>query len=270
MRLALLGSAALAGALAASPAASEVEWRHREGDARCHEGGDRHRATFCEVREASFSPAGALRVDASPNGGIQVHGGGQGGEVKVLARVTAVADDPAAARALAKAVRIETGAALRTVGPRSTERSYYHVSYEVTVPDGLDLDLETVNGGIRLANIEAKVDLRTQNGGVSIEGASGQVRGRTTNGGITARLDGTTWAGESLDLETTNGGITLSVPEDYNARLETGTINGGLNFDFPVTLQGQVNRKRLALDLGAGGPLVRVVTTNGGVTVKRR
>jgi hypothetical protein len=89
------------------------------------------------------------------------------------------------------------------------------------------------------------------------------------NGGVTVELDGERWEGSGLDVQTTNGGVHLSLPSRYNARLETGTVNGGLQFDFPVTVQGRLSR-RLTTDLGSGGALIRVVTTNGGVTVARR
>ena len=77
------------------------------------------------------------------------------------------------------------------------------------------------------------------------------------------------WRGKGLDLETTNGGINLSIPREYNARLETGTTNGGMRIDFPVTVQGQIGR-RIQTQLGAGGPLVRVMTTNGGVRITQK
>ena len=58
------------------------------------------------------------------------------------------------------------------------------------------------------------------------------------------------------------------VPENYSARVETGTVNGGVNTDFPVTVQGKIT-KQLALNLGAGGAMVRAMTTNGGVHLKK-
>ena len=43
-----------------------------------------------------------------------------------------------------------------------------------------------------------------------------------------------------------HGGMqTLAVPADYSADLETGTVNGGIELDFPVTVQGRLG-KRLA------------------------
>ena len=93
---------------------------------------------------------------------------------------------------------------------------------------------------------------------------------RSENGGIAiAGVDG------AIEFETTNGGVNLSVPEGYNAHLETGTVNGGLRIDFPVSVQGRLNLKdgqlrRLSTDLGSGGRSIRVTTTNGGVVVSKR
>jgi hypothetical protein len=46
-------------------------------------------------------------------------------------------------------------------------------------------------------------------------------------------------------------------------------VNGHINVDFPVTVQGALDRQ-LSVTLGSGGPLVRAVTTNGGVSIKRK
>ena len=61
----------------------------------------------------------------------------------------------------------------------------------------------------------------------------------------------------------------MTVPESYSAELETGTTNGRVNIDFPVTVQGRFDR-RLNTTLGSGGAKVRAITTNGGVTIRRR
>ena len=115
---------------------------------------------------------------------------------------------------------------------------------------------------------EIVLQLEAQNGGINVDAVAGNVRGRTTNGGVDARLAGETWEGTGLDLATTNGGIRLRVPEDYSARLETRTVNGNVDIDFPVTVQGSIGRS-ISTTLGDGGPLVRAVTTNGQVRVSR-
>ena len=47
------------------------------------------------------------------------------------------------------------------------------------------------------------------------------------------------------------------------------TVNGRVNVEFPVTVQGAIDRQ-LSINLGSGGALVRAVTTNGGVSIKRK
>jgi hypothetical protein len=39
--------------------------------------------------------------------------------------------------------------------------------------------------------------------------------------------------------------------------------------DFPVTVQGRL-RGHLETTLGSGGPKLRAMTTNGGVTIRQR
>ena len=136
------------------------------------------------------------------------------------------------------------------------------------VPRDTDLRLETMNGGIALADVRGDVDFRAVNGGVHLVGMAGHVTGRTTNGGLHVELDGRHWDGDGLDVETTNGGVTIEVPDDYSARLETGTVNGGIDLGFALTVRGRIGR-RLATTLGEGGATVRAVTTNGGVRIVR-
>jgi hypothetical protein len=240
-----------------------------EGVATCdEEGGNDRWEKHCEIREMTL-PGGRLEVDAAPNGGIEVHGGNRA-DVRVRAKVVAQARTAEAARALAAEIRIETAGVLRAVGPHTSghERSYW-VSFELLVPETTDLKLETMNGGISLQGVKGSVEFKTVNGGVTVDSAAGSVHGRTTNGGVDISLRGASWDGDGLDVETTNGGVKVTVPADYSARLVTGTVNGGMRVDFPVTVEGRIDR-RLDVELGHGGPTVRAVTTNGGVVIRRR
>jgi hypothetical protein len=227
------------------------------------------RAHFCEVRTYTISPSARISVDGGPNGGVAFIGENRR-DVKIVARVQTSADDDATASAIAKEIRVFTdGGRIRSEGPSTHGDASWSVSYDVYVPNQANLEASTENGGISAEDIRGQLDFEATNGGIHLSNVGGDVRAHTTNGGVIANLSGSTWQGQGLDLQTTNGGATVYVPRGYNAQLETGTTNGGMRVDFPITVTGSLNR-RISTQLGSGGPKVRVITTNGGVHIAER
>lgn len=224
--------------------------------------------SHCEIKEQTLPAAGSISVDGRQNGGVSVKGWDRN-EILARARIQTAAPTQAEADALAQQITIETaGAKIFANGPENRRDYYWSVSYEVFVPRRTDLSLTAHNGGIAISDVQGRLDFNTSNGGVSLRRVGGTVRGGTTNGGLSIELAGDRWDGEEMDVKTTNGGISMSVPENYSAHLETGTVNGNLSIDFPVTVQGRITRE-LAVNLGSGGPTIRAMTTNGGVRIKR-
>ncbi len=232
--------------------------------------GDNDYKRHCEVRESTM-PAGPLNVDAGQNGGIAIEAW-DGSDIRVRAVVQASASSEARAREIAGQVQVQAGGGrIYATGPEMERRESWSVSYRINVPAKNDLDLHANNGGITIAGVSGNMRFDTTNGGVKLQDIGGRVNGQTRNGGLTVSLSGDRWDGEGLDVETSNGGVTLNLPENYNAELETRTVNGGLRIDFPITVQGELtSRKGISTTLGSGGPLVRVRTTNGGVKIVRR
>jgi hypothetical protein len=263
---ALILATPLAAQQAAAPPSSD-DWLER-----CRRNGgwndddERH----CEVREYTIAAPSRLRVDAGPNGGVSVRGWDRR-DVFIRARVQTHARNIEDAREVARELRVVTdGGTVRTEGPSSNwRRRGWSVSYEIWAPRQMNLDLESTNGGVRVTDVRGTIRAETTNGGVGLTDVSGDVRARATNGGITVEIAQARWEGTGLDAETTNGGVSLTLPSNFNGRLEAETTNGGFHIDFPITLQGRIG-KRISTTLGQGGPLVRVVTTNGGVRIRRR
>jgi hypothetical protein len=234
------------------------------------QGWDDDHYRFCEVRDYTL-PAGALTVDAGRNGGIRIEGADRH-DIRVVAVITAQARRQDDAKQLASEVQVQAGGGkVSASGPESRSRQWWSVSYRITVPRRTDLDLRASNGGIAITAVEGTIRFDTTNGGVRLTDLSGDVRGETRNGGLTVTLGGNRWNGAGLDVETSNGGVTLMLPENYNADLTTRTVNGGFRTEFPMTVQGELSPRRgLTTTLGSGGPPVRVRTTNGGVTIRKR
>ncbi len=275
----IIGAALAAGALAfvGNPAlqivktvfgqAPETVTRQQQACAE-RDWGDQERV--CEVREVRIAaPGGALRVDGGMNGGVRVVGESRP-DVLAVAEVWAAARDAERARELLDQVVLRSDdGTLESDGPETARRESWGVSWRVHVPSESDLEVETHNGGISLSDVRGRVRFEALNGGVSLTGMSGDVRGSTVNGGLTVALAGDRWDGSGLDVRTTNGGVEIAMAADYSAELETGTVNGRIDTEVPMQVQGRISRT-LRTQLGEGGPPIRVTTTNGSVRIRSR
>lgn len=231
---------------------------------------DSGRQRLCEMREYPSAAVSRLSVDGRTNGGVNIKGWDRS-DILVRAQVTVWAPSLDDARALSKQVSVQTaGGNVRADAPDFGSERGWAVSYEIFVPHRIDLSLKAHNGGIKMSDVTGSLDFEATNGGVALLRLAGNVRGKTTNGGLKVELTGNRWEGGELDVRATNGGVSLEIPDNYSARLETGTVNGRLSVHYPVTLQGRIDTRQLNVSLGAGGPLVRVMTTNGGVSVRRK
>lgn len=264
-----LAAAVAVGLVGVGFAQSNSQRFGRSADSWCGDGWNDRRASHCEVRESTVGGSNPIDIDAGTNGGIRVRGWDRA-DVLVRAKIAAYADSQAEARSLASGVRVDTlGGRVRAEGPETGNGQSWSVSFEVQVPRTAQLTLNTRNGGISIDDFRGAARFHARNGGVSLSNIGGDIRGETTNGGLSIELAGDRWDGEGLDVETHNGGVRMTMPEYYSAELETGTTNGQVSVDFPVTVRGTFGR-RLNTTLGSGGAKIRAITTNGGVTIRRR
>ena len=97
---------------------------------------------------------------------------------------------------------------------------------------GGSLDGQTTNGSVEAVDIEGACVLRTSNGRLRAEGIRGGVEGSTTNGSISVRL-AKTEAGRPIRLETSNGGVELTVEGDNRSDIRIHTTNGGITLRLP-------------------------------------
>lgn len=267
--------AAVAVASLVLPAALHAQESDDEWLANCREGwGDYgSRARHCEIRELGMkAPRGALNVDPGMNGGVEIIGWNKD-SIAISARIQVNARSNDEADDIARDLKIEaSGGTIKVTGGRSPygRRQHWGVSLIVMVPRQQDLDISTENGPLSVQDVASKMDLETQNGPLSLTGVGGDVHASAQNGPLSIELLGTKWDGAGLDAATQNGPADLTIPDNYNAQIEFGTVNGPMDVGFPmtVTINGRV-RNRISTKLGAGGAPVRVVTTNGPMTVRK-
>lgn len=151
---------------------------------------------------------------------------------------------------------------------RWNENNDVSVHFQVRVPEGVRVDLNTVNGGIEVRDVTTEVRAQTVNGGITARSAGGPVRARTTNGSITVAM-GSLGNADDLDYQTVNGSITLELPSNFGAELELGTVNGRVSTDFPITISGTLSPRRLRGTIGDGRTRLRASTVNGSVSLRK-
>ncbi len=255
-------------ALAVSAAKGQMQ-DNRDKKMTCEDRSRGDRVRHCDIREQTLAGGGRLGIDAGRNGGATVRGWLRN-DVLVRARVDAWAETDAEAGLIAGQVRVDAVAGQVTAsGPEPLNKAGWAVSYEIFVPQNTDITLKTFNGGVTISDVRGRMEFNAINGGIHLARIAGDVRGATVNGGVQVELAGSSWEGRQLEVSTQNGGVTIAMPESYSAHIQTETVNGGVHSDFLIGVQGKLQTGNLDFNLGSGGPLIHVSTTNGGVRLKR-
>jgi DUF4097 and DUF4098 domain-containing protein YvlB len=154
---------------------------------------------------------------------------------------------------------------------RNGRRNEFQVemNYVVRVPAGVVVNVETVNGGVVLRGLDTPASVATVNGAIDFD-AAGAHRLETVNGQIRARLSRADWTG-SLDIETVNGSVDLTLPASFAAEVSGETVNGGVTSDFPITIEGRWGPKSFRGSInGGGGRTLNIETVNGAIRLRRQ
>jgi hypothetical protein len=226
------------------------------------------------VRTYEIKPGGSLeitningQIHASPASGSQV-------EVRAIREVRSRSEEASRERLRTVEMREEVSPDRVSIqgppaenGPgREFARPQLTIRYDLRIPAGLNVQLRTQNGGVRLENIQgAQITASTTNGGITGQGLSGAIDASSVNGGIV--MDVAALTGDTKML-TVNGGITLNIAPGVNADLDATVVNGRVRvlegIEFSKTDE---SRQHVSGRIGTGGHRLVVHTTNGGVRV---
>ena len=143
------------------------------------------------------------------------------------------------------------------------------VEFRVLVPRGVRVAVGTVNGEVRVDGATSTVDASSVNGSVDAVSSGGPVRATSVNGNVQARM-GHFALTQDLSLTTVNGSVLAEFSDNLDADLELSTVNGGYYTDYPLTVQGRLDRHHVRAQIGKGGPRIRLSTVNGSIELRRR
>ena len=140
------------------------------------------------------------------------------------------------------------------------------IDYAIKVPQKMDLDLNSTNGGINVSDCEGIIDLKTTNGKIVAENIKGSTNCKTTNGSIKAYLD-KVYPKEDMTFKSTNGSIKVYLPVDTNADVEAKTTNGSISCDLPIRGTNRQSKHHFYGEINDGGSLIYLKTTNGSIRI---
>jgi hypothetical protein len=141
------------------------------------------------------------------------------------------------------------------------------VHFDVRVPYGVGFIGRTVNGEINGESLQGDAEAHTVNGSVRLT-TTGSAIANTVNGSMHVTMGRADWP-SGATFKTVNGGITLTLPGVFDAELRADTLNGSIDADFPITVIGQVSRRRLHGRIGNGGHELNLSTVNGSIRLIR-
>lgn len=147
--------------------------------------------------------------------------------------------------------RIEVDQRGRVVSVKARARyGPAEVTWRVTVPAGMSLDLSSQSGDVRVSGTKGEVSISTVEGSIAVEGGMGYVTLESVEGniellGATGRLSVSTVDGEvvirgasgDLKASTVDGNISLDAIDSAN--LEANTVDGNISFSGPIRAGGR-------------------------------
>jgi DUF4097 and DUF4098 domain-containing protein YvlB len=75
---------------------------------------------------------------------------------------------------------------------------------------------------------------------------------------------------DDMELSSGNGTITVTVPADFAGELDATTGSGKFYSDFPLTIRGRIDPRRVRATIGKGGRRIRMSSGNGDVELKKK
>ncbi len=131
----------------------------------------------------------------------------------------------------------------------------------------LDGEIEiSPNADLSTNEAVGPVTLTTRNRNITIERVSGDVSITNRNGSVD--LISAPPLG-NITVENRNGSVNVTVPEQSGFTVQAETTNGDVDNEFSLPTQGTDTHKNFGGTVGKGGPLLRITTSQGDVSLKK-
>ena len=130
-----------------------------------------------------------------------------------------------------------------------------------------DIKVSTSGGKISVDDFNGNVDVSTAGGDIVLDGKNGKIDASTAGGSI--KLD---YEGKNLgvDMSTLGGNINASLPGDFDADADIGTLAGKITCDFAKVQKDNHVSSYIRAKFNNGGETFKCTTSAGNITVTKK
>lgn len=127
--------------------------------------------------------------------------------------------------------------------------------------------LSTSGGNITCKNVVGDVKAETSGGDIDIDQNDGKLFAETSGGDISILYNG---ENKGIDASTSGGDITAKIPANFKAKVHLETSGGSVKSNFDNAKTFKVKRSEFDAEYNGGGPLVKLETSGGDITVHQK
>ena len=130
-----------------------------------------------------------------------------------------------------------------------------------------NIKVSTSGGKISASDFNGNIDASTAGGDINLDGKNGRIDASTAGGNI--RLD---YSGKNLgiDMSTLGGNITASLPTDFDADADIGTLAGKITCDFAKVEKENHVSSYIRSKFNNGGETFKCTTSAGNIIVTKK
>ena len=148
------------------------------------------------------------------------------------------------------------------------DRDDLQIDITVKVPKGLEVSAGSVSGDVAVTGAEGDVRVSSVSGDVRLDAPkASRVRASSVSGDVDVRIRELTGTG-MLSFTSVSGDVEIELPKNVDADVTMRTVSGEMESDFPLVLNGRVNRRSLEARIGKGGRELELRTVSGNVRLR--
>lgn len=130
-----------------------------------------------------------------------------------------------------------------------------------------NIEATTSGGSISARGFDGNIDASTAGGHIDLTGGNGKIDASTAGGNI--HLD-YTGRNMGIDMSTLGGNITATLPTDFSANADIGTLVGKITCDFAKVESKSSVSSYVKTTFGSGGEVFKCTTSAGNIIVSKK